>query len=108
MSNKSNNINVLYSFGEFRFDTKTNILWQGSELIPLTPKALELLALLVRKEGAIVSKEEIFKTVWNGAFVEEGVLTQNVYILRQALGTDEGGNQLIENVPRRGYRLSVQ
>ncbi len=103
----SSEINILYEFGKFRFNAKTNTLWREDELISLPPKALELLKLLVEKQGEVASKQEIFETVWAETFVEEGVLTQNIYTLRQALGTDENGKQLIENLARRGYRLTV-
>jgi len=103
----NNEINSLYEFGKFRFNAKTNTLWRGNELISLPPKALELLKLLIEKQGEVVSKQEIFETVWTEVFVEEGVLTQNIYTLRQSLGTDENGKQLIENIARRGYRMTV-
>lgn len=103
-----NELNSLYEFGSFRFNTETNTLWRNGELILLSPKALELLRLLVERRGEIVSKQEIFDTVWANTFVEEGVLTQNIYTLRRALGTDAGsGRPLIENVARRGYHLTV-
>jgi Tol biopolymer transport system component/DNA-binding winged helix-turn-helix (wHTH) protein len=103
----SNQINNLYEFGGFRFDAEGKTLWRGGEMILMPPKSLDLLALLLEKEGKIVSKQEILNTVWADTFVEEGVLTQNIYKLRNALGTDENGKQFIENIPRRGYRLTV-
>ncbi len=102
-----NEIKSLYKFGGFRFDAQTNTLWRENDLIQLSPKALELLKLLIEHHGEIVSKQEIFDKVWADTFVEEGVLTQNIYTLRQVLGTDENGKQLIENIARKGYRLSV-
>ncbi len=97
----------LYEFGSFRFDAEKRTLWREDEVVSLPPKALELLKLLIEKKGEIASKQEIFEKVWADTFVEEGVLTQNIYTLRQALGTDENGKQLIENLARRGYRLTV-
>ncbi|NJM53295.1 MAG: hypothetical protein HC846_07805 [Blastocatellia bacterium] len=73
----------------------------------LSPKALDVLSALLEKEGKILGKQEILNIVWADTFVEEGVLTQNIYKLRSVLGTDENGKQLIENIPRRGYRLTV-
>ncbi len=96
----------LYEFGEFHLDAETGTLWRGSDLISLSPKSSELLRLLVRQEGRTVSKQEIFDTVWTGTFVEDGVLTQNIYTLRNALGRDEHGRHFIETVPRRGYRFA--
>lgn len=103
----SNEINSLYRFGKFRFDSQKGKLWQDEELILLSPKATELLTLLLESDEKFVSKEEIFETVWSGTYVEEGVLTQNIYTLRKALGNDEDGKPLIENKMRLGYRLTV-
>jgi DNA-binding winged helix-turn-helix (wHTH) protein/Tol biopolymer transport system component len=103
----TNEIRNSYEFGKFRFNAQTNSLWRDGELIPLPPKALELLKLLVEKRGEVASKQEILDTVWANTFVEEGVLTQNIYTLRQVLGSTENGRQLIENLPRRGYRLTI-
>lgn len=103
----SNEFNKMYEFGEFRFDARTGILRREDEPVALSPKATELLKLLLERRGELVTKQEIFDSVWAETFVEDGVLTQNIYTLRQALGTDADGKQIIENVPRRGYRLNA-
>lgn len=97
-----NEFNNLYEFGEFRFDVKKNKLWHNEELILLSPKASALLQLLLAQNGKYVSKEEIFETVWADTFVEDGVLTQNIYTLRKILGNDA-----IENKTRLGYRITI-
>ncbi len=97
-----NEINNLYEFADFKFDGKRGKLWKNEELILLSPKATELLALLLEREGKFVDKEEIFEKVWAGTFVEDGVLTQNIYTLRKVLGNDA-----IENRTRMGYRITV-
>lgn len=104
MSNGDNN---LYEFGGFRFDAESRTLWRGDEMVSLPPKALEVLFMLIGSNGKLVSKQEILKTVWAATFVEEGVLTQNIFKLRTALGKDSDGKQFIENIARRGYRLTV-
>ena len=103
----SNEMNNLYEFGEFRFDGERGKLWRNDELILLSPKASELLMLLLEKKGEFVSKEEIFSKIWEGTFVEDGVLTQNIYTLRKVLGNDADGQPLIENKTRLGYRITV-
>lgn len=103
----SNDFNNLYEFGDFRLNTETNTLWRDNELIQIPQKAVELLRLIVEKQGEVVSKDEIFAKVWAETFVEDGVLTQNIYTLRQVLGTDENGKPLIENLKRRGYRITI-
>ena len=104
MSNEFNNI---YEFGRFRFDARTGILRRDDERVSLSPKATELLKLLLERGGELVTKQEIFDAVWAETFVEDGVLTQNIYTLRQTLGLNSDGKQIIENVPRRGYRFNA-
>lgn len=103
----NNEINSLYEFAGFRFDGKRGKLWRENELILLSPKETELLNLLLERNGEFVSKEEIFEKVWADTFVEDGVLTQNIYKIRKALGNDENGKPLIENKTRLGYRVTV-
>ena len=55
--------------------------------------------------GAVVSKDEIWNEVWPDAFVEETNLTHNIYLLRKTL-KDLGELNLIQTVPRRGYRFA--
>ena len=102
----SNGVNDLYEFGSFRLESDTGTLWRGDDVVSLSPKAGELLKLLVSRKGQVVTKQEILQTVWAGTFVEDGVLTQNIYTLRLALGPDENGRQFIETIPRRGYRFA--
>ncbi len=100
-------INNLYEFADLRFDGKKGKLWRNGDLTLLSPKASELLALLLERNGEFVSKEEIFEKVWTDTFVEDGVLTQNIYTLRKALGKNGEGQPLIENKFRLGYRITV-
>ncbi|HEX6623910.1 MAG TPA: transcriptional regulator, partial [Pyrinomonadaceae bacterium] len=94
-----------YEFGRFRVDAEERVLlYDGSE-VALTQKAFEVLLALVERGGHVVSKEELIRKVWSEQFVDEGNLTQNVYMLRKILGETEGGQQYIETVPRRGYRF---
>ncbi|MEQ1604907.1 MAG: winged helix-turn-helix domain-containing protein [Pyrinomonadaceae bacterium] len=103
----SSEINKLYEFGEFRFDGQNGKFSRNGTRIPLSPKVTELLALLLSTNDRYLEKDEIFETVWKDTFVEEGVLTQNVYVLRKILGKNADGESLIENKPRLGYRISV-
>ncbi len=98
----SNEINNLYEFGEFRLDTKERVLIRQNETIILAPKVFDTLEVLIKSDGRIVSKDDLMDKIWSDSFVEEGNLTQNIYVLRQTLGKD-----FIETIPRRGYRFSV-
>jgi len=94
-----------YEFGPFRLDTEERCLARDGCFVPLTPKAFELLLVLVRKSGRVVGKDELMKELWPDSFVEEGNLTQHVFALRKALGENHSEPQFIETVARRGYRF---
>jgi DNA-binding winged helix-turn-helix (wHTH) protein/TolB-like protein/Tfp pilus assembly protein PilF len=97
--------NRSYEFGRFRLNTAERVLLREGELVSLTPKVFDILLTLVQNSGKVVSKEDLMKRVWPDTFVEEGNLTQNISLLRKALGETPGGVQFIETVPRRGYRF---
>ncbi|MGH9769279.1 MAG: winged helix-turn-helix domain-containing tetratricopeptide repeat protein [Blastocatellia bacterium] len=73
----------------------------------LTPKAFDTLLILIEKNGRLVEKEELMKQLWPDTFVEENSLSQNIYLVRKALGEESQGARYIETVPRRGYRFTA-
>jgi Tol biopolymer transport system component/DNA-binding winged helix-turn-helix (wHTH) protein len=91
-----------YEFGPFRLDPGERILLRGNEIVPLTPKAFDTLQLLVRNSGHLLEKDVLIRALWPDTFVEEGSLSNNIFLLRRALGEDPA---FIETVPRRGYRF---
>ena len=95
----------LYEFGPFSLDAAERILFRDGQPMPLTPKAFDLLLVLVENSGHLVGKDELMQRLWPGAFVEEANLPNNISLLRKALGDDTSGHQYIETVPRRGYRF---
>lgn len=100
--------NHSYEFGRFRLKVAERVLLREGELVPLTPKVFDILVTLVEHGGQVVSKDDLMKRVWPNTFVEEGNLTQNISLLRKALGETPGGVQFIETVPRRGYRFIAE
>jgi DNA-binding winged helix-turn-helix (wHTH) protein/Tol biopolymer transport system component len=95
----------IYTFGPFLLDARQHILLRDGEPVTLAPKAVDILLPLVRNAGSLVGKDDLMKEVWPDAFVEEGNLSKNISVLRQALGNAEGGREYIETVPKRGYRF---
>lgn len=93
-----------YQFGDFRLDSEPPSLWRNESLVPLPPKALEMLLLLVRQREVIVSREELLETVWRDTFVEDGNINYTVSLLRKTLDKDDRG-RFIQTVPKRGYRF---
>jgi len=99
--------NELISFGPFRLNTKGRVLLRENKVIPLQPKAVEMLIALVERQGTVVSKEDLLKRVWPDTFVEESNLTLNISALRKALGDNAAEPTYIETIPRRGYRFNA-
>jgi DNA-binding winged helix-turn-helix (wHTH) protein/TolB-like protein/Tfp pilus assembly protein PilF len=100
--------NFSYEFGRFRLNVAERVLLRDGEAVSLTPKVFDILLTLVENSGQVVSKDDLMKRVWPNTFVEEGNLTQNISLLRKALGESPGGLQFIETVPRRGYRFVAE
>ena len=98
-------IQRFYEFGPFRLDSKCCVLLRDGVVVPLNPKAFDTLLALVESHGSPLAKEELMKLVWPDTFVEETNLTQQVSILRKALGDSAEGFSYIETIPKRGYRF---
>jgi DNA-binding winged helix-turn-helix (wHTH) protein len=92
----------VYEFGPFRLDPRERKLLRGSEIVALTPRAFDTLLLLVRNSGHLLEKNELIRQLWPDSFVEEGNLSNNIFLLRKALGEDP---QYIETIPKKGYRF---
>jgi DNA-binding winged helix-turn-helix (wHTH) protein/tetratricopeptide (TPR) repeat protein len=103
----STDANVVYEFGPFRMDPDKQVLLRDGQLIAVTPKAFEMLLMLVRRDREVVSKEELLKEIWPDSFVEEANLSQQIFKLRKALGDSPDGERYIVTLPGRGYRFAV-
>lgn len=101
-SNKVSELKPIYEFGEFQLNVEEKQLRRlNGEIVPLSPKAFELLVCLVENHGHLLTKNEILDKVWADAFVEEGNLKLNIHALRQILP-----KEFIETVPKHGYRFA--
>ena len=102
----ANENNGLYEFGPFRLDTAQRLLLRDDCPVALQPKAFDTLLMLVRNSEKVVLKDELLNAVWADTFVQESNLTQNIFVLRKALGDNDGGRRYIITVPGRGYRFA--
>ena len=98
----------LYEFGPYRLDKQKGQLWRDGQTVSLTTKSLEILACLVENAGSVVSKDQLMETLWPDSYVEEGNLTQNVFLLRKALGETARDHNYVVTVPGRGYRFAAE
>lgn len=98
---------TIYEFGPYSLDPSQMLLHRSGSVVPLQPRALETLLVLLRQRGEVVSKQELMERVWPNSFVEEGNLTQNIFLLRRELGETPEGQEYIQTIPKRGYRMNV-
>lgn len=92
-----------YRFGNAQFDESRYELRMAGLALELEQRPLQVLAVLLRHADEVVTREELFDTVWAGRPTVDNVLANAVAKLRKALGATEAGR--VVNVPRVGYRL---
>jgi TolB-like protein/Flp pilus assembly protein TadD len=96
---------LLFFFEDFSLDTGRRELRRGSESVPITPQAFDLLEYLVRNRDRVLSKDDLIASIWDGRAVSESALTTRINATRCAI-TDTGDEQrLIRTVPRKGVRF---
>ena len=98
----------IYEFGSFRLDVSERLLLKNDIPVALTPKAFDVLAILVLRGGHLVEKAELLRIVWMGSFVEEANIARTIHTLRKILGEDASGGKFIETVAKKGYRFIAE
>ena len=99
---------VAYEFGPFLLDAVKRRLVRNGEPVPLAPKVLETLLVLIDNRERVLTKDEIVKQVWGDTIVEEGGLTRNISILRKTLGEKPDEHQYVVTLPARGYQFVAE
>jgi DNA-binding winged helix-turn-helix (wHTH) protein/Tol biopolymer transport system component len=101
--------NTLYRFEGFELDPANRVFMLAGRPIAIPARAFDLLLYMARNTERLLTKEELMKAVWGDTIVEEGNLTQSVFLLRKALSAQPStGNKLIVTVPGRGYRFAAE
>lgn len=94
-------------FGAFQLDPVQG-LRRGQREVRLTPRSLAVLALLAGKPGRVVTKEELFTSVWQETAVTDAAIATCIQEIRRALGDQSRNPRFIETLHRRGYRFVAQ
>ncbi len=97
-----------FEFNDFVLDSEERVLLKSGEPVSITPKALNLLQVLLENRGRIVERDELLKAVWHDSFVEDGNLAFTISLLRKALDDSTQDPRFVETVPRRGYRFIAE
>jgi Tol biopolymer transport system component/DNA-binding winged helix-turn-helix (wHTH) protein len=98
----------IYEFGPFRLSAQKKLLWRNGATVPLAPKVLETLLVLIEHRDRVVTKDELLERVWGRVVVEEGGLARNISVLRKALGEKPDEHQYVVTVPGQGYQFVAQ
>ena len=93
----------LYEFGPYRVDAVKRVLLRDGQPVPVTSKVFDTLLVLVQRSGQVLQKDELMKALWPDTIVEENNLTQQISMLRKALGERAGDHRYVVTVPGRGY-----
>ena len=94
-----------YSFGAFTVDVSARRLSRDGDALTLPSRAFDTLVHLLRHRDRIVEKDELIKTVWQGAFVSDDSLVHCISVLRRAVQDEAERPELIATLPRRGYQF---
>ena len=95
----------VYRFADFELQPRERRLLRSGVPVALTPKALDLLEILVSRAGHIVTKDELLSALWPKRYVTEANLTKLVWTVRRVLGEGDEGGRFIATVPKAGYRF---
>lgn len=96
---------AVFRFESFTLDAGERQLRRDGAPVELNSRYLDALALLVREDGRLVSKDRFLDEVWKGVPVTDEALTQCIRTLRRQLGDDAARPRFIETVPKHGYRF---
>jgi len=101
--------NLVVRFGDFEMESGRRVLRSRitGVAVALTPRAFDLLLLLVRRPNVLIGKEELISALWPDTVVEDNNLEQAVFALRQALGERRGEHHYIKTIHRRGYQFTA-
>jgi DNA-binding winged helix-turn-helix (wHTH) protein len=95
-------------FAGCRLDPGARRLFRGAREVHLSPKAFELLTVLVESRPRAVSKAELLDRVWRGVFVSEASLARAINEIREALGDPAQGSRIVRTVHGHGYAFDAE
>lgn len=95
-----------YVSGPLRIDLQLGVVHKGAESMRFSPVDLKVLAHLIQHQGELVSRAQLFDSVWPNQQVNDDVLTRAISDIRTSLAKLDDG-KYIATLPRRGYRWAV-
>lgn len=96
----------LWTFGDFQVDERRREVRLNGELVAIEPKPLNLLLLMLRHPGTLLTRNDLIDTLWTGRVVSDSVLANCVKKLRTVLNDDD--QLLVRTVHGYGYRFEAE
>lgn len=96
---------VSYEFGPYQLLPAARLLLRDGRPVAVTPRVFDTLLAFVRNGGKLLSKDDLMRMIWRGTVVEEGNLTQNIFVLRKTLGESPHDHHYLVTIPQQGYRF---
>ena len=94
-----------YHFEDYALDIEQRELRRNGTFVSVEPQVFDLLTYLIQNRARVVSKEDLFATIWGGRVVSESALTTRINAARTALGDSGEAQRLIKTLPRKGLRF---
>jgi DNA-binding winged helix-turn-helix (wHTH) protein len=91
--------------GDWRVRPASGELVRNGQVTKLEPKVMAVLELLASRPGAVVTRKELEERVWTGTVVGYDAVTKAIIKLREAFQDDRKHPQVLETLPKKGYRL---
>jgi TolB-like protein/Tfp pilus assembly protein PilF len=96
---------LLFLFDDFALDCTRRELRRSGDLIPVAPKAFDLLVHLVQNRERVVTRDDLIAAVWDGRIISESALATCINAARAAIADNGEEQRLIKTLPRKGIRF---
>ncbi|QOC23010.1 winged helix-turn-helix domain-containing protein [Wenzhouxiangella sp. AB-CW3] len=94
-----------FQLEDWEVHPQQNLLTGPAGEAHLTPRCMDVLALLAKRAGEVVDRDEFSVSIWHPVIVSDATLTRHISMLRKLLGDETDQPRFIETIPKRGYRL---
>ncbi len=99
---------MIYRLGKIEVDPANFLLTVDRETVPVEPLVFDLIVYLIENRDRLVSRQELFESLWPGRIPSESSLGNHIKSARQALGDDGHEQRVIKTVHGRGYRFVAE
>src|SRR5271170_5856247 len=96
---------MILSFGDCEIDVERRELRRRGVPVHVEPQVFDLLIYLTQNRERVISKDDLFASVWAGRVVSDSTLTSRINAARKAIGDSGDDQKLIRTVARKGFRF---